>query len=425
MTNPQPNEKTYLRELAKRVAEIAADPAQDERRRLWYAHNALKPIKPLVFCSPEGSWVELIPEATLRCRDPLLRQWELNLRQRIYTWEHFHDDQVIDNVLAVPHVHNLASEINMNGQDFGWGLAVTRRHSDTARGAYVWDAPVKKLSDLDKLHYPEVVVDWEASRKRLELAQEIFGDILQVEQRTSFWWSLGVMIVWAQLRGLEQVMLDMVTEPEWTHRAVKFISDGRLHMLDELERQGLLSLNNGNHYIGSGSFGFTTELPAPGFEPGHVRTRDMWGFTEGQEITGVSPAMHWEFALQYEVPIHERFGLTYYGCCEPLDKKFEYVKRLPHLRKVSVSPWCDRAIAAEALGNQYIYSWKPHPAHLAAVHFDGEYVRNYIRETLEIARGCIVEMALKDTHTCNNDPARFDEWTRIAQEETRRAAERG
>ena len=154
-------------------------------------------------------------------------------------------------------------------------------------------------------------MDWEASRKRLELAQEIFGGILQIEQRTSFWWSLGIMIVWAQLRGLEQVMLDMVTEPEWTHRAVQFISDGRLHMLDDLERQGLLSLNNGNHYIGSGSFGFTNELPAPGFEPGHVRTRDMWGFTEGQEITGVSPAMHWEFALQYEVPIHARFGLTW------------------------------------------------------------------------------------------------------------------
>jgi hypothetical protein len=44
---------------------------------------------------------------------------------------------------------------------------------------------------------------------------------------------------------------------------------------------------------------------------------------------------------------------------------------------------------------------------------------------LEITRGCVVEMALKDTHTCNNEPQRFDEWTRIAQEETQRAADRG
>jgi len=149
----------------------------------------------------------------------------------------------------------------------------------------------------------------------------------------------------------------------------------------------------------------------------------MWGFTEAQEITAVSPQMHWEFAMQYEVPIHERFGLTYYGCCEPLDAKFDYVKRLPNLRVVSISPWCDRAIAAQALEDKYVYGFKPHPGHLAAVQFDGEYVRQYLRETLEIARGCLIEMVLKDTHTCNHQPQRFDEWTRIAQEESLRAAE--
>jgi len=425
MVNIQPEERNYLRDLAKRVAEIAAGPVQDTRREMWYAHNALKPTKPLIFCSPEGAWLELIPESTLRMQDPLLRDWEMALRMRIHSWYHFHDDQVIDDVLEVPHDCTSAMEIAPTDKDFGWGLEVKKTHSTTERGSYIWEAPVKKLGDLDKLHYPEVHINPQVSQRRLELAQELFGDILHVVQRTSFWWSLGIMIVWAQLRGLEQIMLDMALEPEWTHRAAKFIADGRMHFLDSLERQGLLSLNNGNHYVGSGSFGFTNELPAKGFTPGHVRTQDMWGFTEAQEITGVSPQMHWEFALQYEVPIHERFGLTYYGCCEPLDKKLDYVKRLPHLRKVSISPWCDRAVAAEALEDKYIYCWKPHPAHLAAVRFDGDYVRQYIRETLEIARGCVVEMALKDTHTCNHDPMRFDEWTHIAQEETQRAADRG
>jgi len=414
MKTIQPQERAYLRNLAHRVAEIAAQPTQEERRRLWYATNGLKPIKPLIFCSPEGARVELIPESTLRLRDPLLRGWELNLLQRIYTWEHFSDDQVIDATLAVPHVY----------QDTGWGLEPTRTHSDTERGSYIWDAPVKELSDLDKLHYPEVIVDWEASRRQLELAQDLFGDILHIEQRTSFWWSLGLMMVWAQLRGLQQIMMDMILEPEWMHRACQFLAAGRLHFVDNIEQQGLLSLNNGNQYVGSGSWGWTDLLPPPDYQPGHVRTQDMWGFTEGQEITGVSPEMHWEFAMQYEAPIHQRFGLTYYGCCEPLDKKFDYVKRLPNLHAVSISPWCDRAIAAEALGDRYVYSWKPHPAHLAGVQFDGDYVRSYIRETLEITRGCAVVMSLKDTHTCNQQPARFDEWTRIAQEESQRAAGR-
>lgn len=407
-------DEVYLRDLARRVAEIAADPAQDFRRQVWRAQNALRPLKPPVFCSPEGSWVELIPENTLRLKAPLLRNWELGLRQRIYAWEHFDDDEVVDDVFEVRHAY----------EDTGWGLESTRKHSDTERGSYVWDAPVKELGDLDRLRYPEVIVDWEESQRHLELAQELFGDILSVIQRTPFWWSLGIMMVWAELRGLEQIMVDMALEPDWTRRACKFLSEGRLHFLDNLEEQGLLSLNNANHYIGSGAFGFTDELPAEAYTPGHVTTQDMWGFTEGQEITGISPEMHWEFALQYEVPIHQRFGLTYYGCCEPLERKFDYVKRLPNLRRVSISPWCDRAIAAEALQDKYVYAWKPHPAHLATVRFHGDHVREYIRETFEIARGCVVELVLKDTHTCNHEPGRFDEWTRIAQEESRRAAER-
>lgn len=409
-----PAERICLSDLARRVAEIASEPVQAERRRTWYALNRLDPTKPLVFCSPEGAWVELIPDRELVCEQPLLREWELSLRQAVYAWEHFDDDQVTDAVFHVPHVYS----------NSGWGLDAVEHARTTERGSYVWDAPVKELSDLDRLHAPEITIDWEASRVHLDLARELFGDILRVEQRTMFWWSLGIMMVWARLRGLEQIMLDMVLEPEWTHRACQFLADGRLAMLDQLESLGVLPRNDGNHYVGSGTFGFTDELPGSAFD-GHVTTRDMWGFTEAQEITGVSPAMHWDFAMQYEVPIHERFGLTYYGCCEPLDRKFEYVKRLPNLRAVSISPWCDTRVAAEALADRYVYSWKPHPGDLAALSFDGDHVRQTVRKALDDARDCAVVMSLKDTHTCNHRPERFDEWTRIAQSECRRAADRG
>lgn len=44
--------------------------------------------------------------------------------------------------------------------------------------------------------------------------------------------------------------------------------------------------------------------------------------------------------------------------------------------------------------------------------------REYIQHTLDVtqANGCIVEMILKDTHTCENHPERFTRWTDIAQE---------
>lgn len=403
------HDKRVLRELAKRVAEIAAHPIQEERRNRWYAHNSLQPGKPMIFCSPEGAWTELLPESTLKCEDKLLRGWEWSLRAKIYAWEHFHDDQVTDPVFTIGTVTHTT----------GWGLAPKHIYSGVERGAYRWEAPVKDERDLEKLTYPTTTVDYQATERSLALAHEIFDGILEVRLHNSFWWSLGLIGEWALLRGLEQIMLDMYDNPSFLHRAMRFLMEGRKAWLQSLEDQGLLSLNNGNHYVGSGGFGFTHELPQPDMN-GKVRTIDMWGFAEAQEISGVSPAMHEEFVLQYQIPLLERFGLNCYGCCEPLHHKLSIVKKVPRLRRISISPWCDRKIAAEELQDQYIYSWKPNPADIAAVRFDPDRVRAYIRETLEITRGCVVEIILKDTHTCCNEPHRFDMWTRIAREEVDR-----
>jgi hypothetical protein len=65
----------------------------------------------------------------------------------------------------------------------------------------------------------------------------------------------------------------------------------------------------------------------------------MWGFCEAQTMSEVSPAMHEEFVLRYQLPVLERFGLNCYGCCEPLHLKLQMLKRrVPRLRRVSISP---------------------------------------------------------------------------------------
>jgi hypothetical protein len=407
----QPRDVSILRGLAARVAEIAQSPEQARRRLLWRSLNGLRPERPVVFCSPEGAWQELIPEEALECSDEDLRAWERELRMRLYAWEHFRHDEVVDTRFAVSHV--------VRGN--GWGLEPCRVYSDDSRGAYYWYGPLRQESDLDRLSSPHTEVDQALTDRRLALAQSLFDGILDVQLRTSHWWSFGLIGELAQLRGLEQVMLDMCERPAWVHQAMRTLMEGRLAWLSDLETRGLLALNNGNDYVGSGAFGWTDELPAADHVAGQVRTGDMWGFAEAQEISGVSPAMHDEFVLQYQAPILERFGLNCYGCCEPLHHKLGMVLRMPHLRRVSVSPWCDRAIAAEALADRYVYSWKPHPAYLAGISFDAEAVRADIRRTLTVARGCVVEMVLKDTHTCNHRPERFDLWTQIAMEEVERA----
>jgi len=242
---------------------------------------------------------------------------------------------------------------------------------------------------------------------------------MPVKLHTDWWWTLGLTYELMHLRGLEQMMIDMVEAPDNIHKMMRILRDGTIAKLDYLETNGLLCLNNDGDYVGSGGFGWSNELPQPDFS-GQVRTIDMWGFAESQETVSVSPTMFEEFVFQYQLPILSRFGLNCYGCCEPLDTRIHIIKRIPRLRRVSVSPWSNVETMAEALGDKYIFSMKPNPADLAAPTFDENRIREGLRRALEKTRGCRVEIIMKDCHTINHDPNRVIIWTQIALEEAER-----
>ncbi|MCL6475353.1 MAG: hypothetical protein K6U75_09920 [Firmicutes bacterium] len=396
-----------LRELAKQVGELAARPVEEEKRELWYRHNALEPTRPLVFCDPENGWNEILTPDTLQCEGGLARAWEWHLRREIFWGAHMRDDKVIEPHFNVGHVYT----------ETDWGLRETRIGGE-AGGAWRWEAPLKTYDDMDKLRFPQITVDYEATQELLQLAQETFGDILKVRLKTVWWWSLGMTQTLVYLRGLEQIMYDMVDCPDEVHRLMAFLRDGQAARLDFLEKNGLLFLNNDGTYVGSGGFGWTHELPQPDFN-GHVRPIDMWGFAESQETVGISASMFEEFIFPYQLSLLERFGLNCYGCCEPLDSRWHVVERFPRLRRVSMSPWANVEAMAERLGNRYIFSWKPHPGVLAADTFDEDLVRQTLRRGLRALtkNDCRVEIIMKDCHTIRHDPQRVIRWVQIAKEE--------
>jgi len=398
-------EREILRRLAGRVAEIASHPEQESRRELWYKHNALEGQKVMILAFPEGGWRELLPDSQLETEDPLARQWEWHFKATVYHREHIKDDRVTEAVFNIPYVHSFSN----------WGLETRTIRTDSL-GAYRWEPPLKELDNIKKLKFREIEVDVEETRRRVGLAQEIFGDLLKVRIRGTFWWSLGMMTTAIMLRGLERLMMDIYDNPGWLHELMSFLRDGTLAELEYLEKKGFLTLNNEGDYVGSGGFGYSKELPAADFDGRKVRPRDMWGFCEAQEFVSVSPEKFEEFCLNYQMPILERFGLNCYGCCEPLHTRFHLLKKIPNLRRVSVSPWCDLKIAAEALQDRFIFSYKPNPAHLAAETFNENLVRKTLKEALEIARGCHIEIIMKDTHTFRNQPERVERWVRIAKE---------
>lgn len=405
-------EVQVIRALAARVAEIAADPIHAQRAAMWTRFNRLAPERPMVLIFPEGAWRELLPEDRLQCADPWLIQIERDLRRRIYMWEHLRDDNVVRGDILSGVAWSMT----------GWGFGAQRTHSTDPLGAYRFEAVLKTEEDLDKIQLPQVKVDWAATEQRYQQLCELCNGIMPVTKKGAVYAGIAPVDMFSQWVGLQQLFWDMVDRPDWVHRGLRRIMDGHLGVLDALDRAKALGLNNGADYCGSGGVGYSDELPQRDFDGTHVRPMDMWGFATTQIFSEVSPAMHDEFALRYEKEWLGRFGLTAYGCCEPLHKKLHLVKQIPRLRRISMSPWVDVAEGAAQLGNKYIFSYKPNPAIVAGVGWDPDFVRKGIRDFLEKTRGCVVEMVLKDTHTCSHQPRRMSDWVRIAKEEAERFA---
>ncbi len=406
-------DRVTLRVLAARVAELAARPGEKEKELLWRQHNTLSATRPLIFCDPENGWNEIVPSNVLTCENELARQWEFTLRREIFWGTEMNDDRVILPVFDIPHVYT----------ESDWGMHETRLGGEHG-GAYTWEAPLKDFADFDKLRFPVITVDYDRTSRNLTLAQEIFDGILEVRLYTQWWWTLGLTQTYSNLRGLTQMLMDFIVEPQGFHRLMAFLCDGTLARLDFLEQNDLLSPNTGGEYVGSGGFGWLDESLSPlgrGMSEGQgegVTTQNMWGFCEAQETSGVSPKMFAEFILPYQIPILERFRLNCYGCCEPLDKRWQYVRAIPRLRRVSVSLWANIPKMAEYLGGDYIFSLKPSPMPLATSDFDESIIRAELREKLSHIKDCRVEIIMKDNHTIANDPRRVIRWVEIAREES-------
>jgi hypothetical protein len=270
--------------------------------------------------------------------------------------------------------------------------------------------------DIEKIVNPVVTCDWDKTEENFSLMRRIFEGILPVHKvgkRGTWFAPWDDLVSWW---GVEALMVDLIRRPEMVNAAITRLMDARLCELDQWDNLNLLSTNANNTRIGSGGFGYISRLPANDNDKEHLHTSDMWGSSTAQIFGSVSPKMHWEYALRHELRWLERWSFTYYGCCEPLDRKIEILKRIPNLRKVSMSPWVDIDRAVKTIGNDYVLSRKPSPAIFAEDNWRPEQARSDIIEFLEKTRECPKEIIMKDISTVRYQPERLWEWEKLAME---------
>ncbi|NSW91748.1 MAG: hypothetical protein HPY74_13950 [Firmicutes bacterium] len=397
-----------VRELGKKVAEIAALPIQEEKRRLWRALNGLRPERPMVMID-QLPWHEMDVDGELEVQseNEFCRWLENHFRRILYLWKHMPADMVVESYVEVNKV--------IYGTDFGIKVEEHTLVTDPMNSvvSHKFVDQLQTEEDLEKIRIPQVRYDKEATMKKLEMAHELLDGIIDIRLQGYFpnnhSWDL--ISTW---KGVENILYDLIDRPEFMHKLMSRLTTAYLSMLDQLEEQGLLGYGQTTiHCTGA----YTDELPAPGFNPKKPRAKDLWTFGLAQVFSTVSPEMHQEFELDYCNRWFERFGLVYYGCCDPLDGKMDIVRKIPNLRKVSMSPWVNVERGAQGIGKDFVFSRKPSPAFLAGTQWEPEVVEKDLRETRDICRkyGCPVEFILKDVSTIRYQPQRLWEWANIAK----------
>ncbi len=401
-------DRDMVRELALRYAELANSPAENRKRTNWKDKNSFMLTDPLIYVRAYA-WDEM-PQSRLETGDEICRELEAFFKAELFRAT-FEDDYIFEPWYSVRGIYEPGGS--------GWGVEPAVHYAEDGgegvKGAYKCDYPIKNLEDIAKMRAPRHLVDEAATAEKLARVRELIGDIITVDLvRGPFCrnWTADISYDLGKLRGMENFMLDMYENPEWLHSLLKFMSEGVMRNQDEAEAAGDIGLTSTYNQ----AMPYARELQDPAPNTFGVNRKQLWCFTAAQEYALVSPEMHEEFLLRYQLPIMSRFGLVAYGCCEDLTNKITILRKIPNLRRIAVSPFANVRKCAEQIGADYVISYRPSPADMVSYGFDEDRIRKILRRDLEYLKGTYFDITLKDVETVEHDPERIRKWVRLARE---------
>ena len=402
------NDITIIRELAKQYMEVALSDKHVRMRQRFRDTNDLKIVRPPVIMD-EIPWHEMNYEGALDCicQDDALRGIEWGLRMWLFREKYFKCDNFIEPVWRV---YKSYSDTGIGFSVREDRLAVDDRNSIVS---HHYHDVFEDERELEKYHDPVITPYPEQDKATVARLQEILGDIIPVVLQGHGMIYHSPWDTIAMMRGMEPILMDMYDNPEYLHKIIGLFTRAQSVRMDQMEAYGLYDSGCVSLHCTPGDV-----TPPANYDTANANRKCLWFRTMAQGFSTISPAMHDEFDLQYSRPLAARCGYTYYGCCEPLHDRVDYLKKAyPNLRKVGVSPWADIEKSAEALGGDYVYSRKPNPAHVARV-TDPDPIRKEITDTVTVCQkyGCPVDFTLKDISTVGYRPENLMVWAQTVSD---------
>ena len=366
------------------------------------ATNDLKPTRPVVLID-EIPWyqMDIDGELTCLCEDKQARSAETFLRRAIYRRKHLKADTVAEPFYRV----------TMSYDSSGVGLMpeehILRTDGKNNIVSHCYHDLLESEEALEKIKIPTFTARPDKDARAMEYYTELFGDSMPVKLcgRGFYYDAAWDKIV--RYRGLEAVIYDFYDRPEYLHAIRERFQSIVKAELDFVEEQLHVDPTSPSLHCTPAA---VSGLASDGWKA-------TWYRTMAQGFSDVSPDMHYEFDIKYAIELSERFAYTYYGCCEPLDRKLDIIFRIPNLRKVGVSAWANEEIMAERLGGRYVYSRKPNPANVA-IETDPALIRRETEKTVRLCQkyGCPADITLKDISTVSHRPQNLIVWAQTVSD---------
>ena len=397
-----PKDKEIVRELAKRYMELATDPKQQEMNARMKATNDLQLVRPPVLID-EIPWyqMDIDGELTCQCEDKAAQNVETVLRRALYRRKYFKADTIFEPFFRVTMAYD------STGLGLTWKDEIRRTDDTNNIVSHSYADLLEDEENLELIKIPTFTARPDKDEKSMAFYTDLLGDAMPVKLcgRGYLYDAAWDKIV--RYRSMEAVIYDFYDRPEYLHAIRQRFLDIVKAEMDFVEKHLHVDPTAPNLHC--------TPAAVSGLaEDGWKAT---WYRTMAQGFSDVSPAMHEEFDINYSLQIADRYAYTYYGCCEPLDRKLDVIFKIPNLRKVGVAPWAREEVMAERLGGKYVYARKPNPANVAIM-TDPEVIRRETEKTVKLCQkyGCPAELVLKDISTVSHRPENLIVWAQTVSD---------
>jgi uroporphyrinogen-III decarboxylase len=193
------------------------------------------------------------------------------------------------------------------------------------REPWIKESIVKSSEDIERIG----MLDFHKSGSMPKLIEyyEKMNELLDGRLTVMFpAWARGPFCISAHLLGLENMLVGMMTEPEFAHKLMRYVTDNI--------KQWSLARNK---FIGEENL-----------VPGKLYNDEI-------DVPTMSAEMYEEFVLPYEIELSEFFGgIRYWHSCGKTTEVMKHIVKIPKLELFHVSPWADEKTAVQIMSSKNI-----------------------------------------------------------------------